>query len=168
MAILEVLEHPNPILKQKAVKVEAVNDDVRALLDDMLETMYASFGVGLAAPQIGVLKRIVVIDIAFEGQKPEPMFLINPEIIETSEETVICEEGCLSVPEQRADVERFDSVKVKYLDYNGKECELFADDFLAIAMQHELDHLDGVLYIDRLSRVKRNMLLKKLSNLRKG
>ena len=133
----------------------------------MLETMYAENGCGLAAPQVGLLQRMVVIDIAHEGEEPQPLFLINPEIIWKSDEKEVCEEGCLSLPEMRAEVERPASVRVKYMDYNGKECELLAEDFLAVAMQHELDHLDGILYIDHISRLKRQMLLKKLEKHRR-
>ena len=168
MAKLKVYEYPHPILKKKAEKVEKVDDELRKFLDDMLETMYESVGVGLAAPQVGVSKRIVVIDAAREDEEPAPMYFINPEIVWRSEEKEICEEGCLSVPEMRAEVERPASVKVQYLDYHGKECELLAENFLAVVVQHELDHLDGILYIDRISRLKRQMLLKKLENNRKA
>ncbi len=166
MAVLKVYEYPDPILKKKAVKVEKVDDELRRFMDDMLETMYSAVGVGLAAPQVGVSKRIVVIDISHEDEKIEPYYLVNPEIIWKSEEKVCGEEGCLSVPEQRAEVERFASVKLRYLDYNGQEHEELIEDFLAIVVQHELDHLDGILYIDRLSRLKRQMLLKKLQKMR--
>lgn len=167
MAKLKVYEYPHPILKQKAAKVGKVDDELRRFLDDMLETMYEAVGVGLAAPQVGVSKRVVVIDAEQEDdgaghRTGKPMYLINPEIIWRSEEKVCGEEGCLSVPDQRAEVERHAQVRVHYLDYEGKEQEILADDFLAIVIQHELDHLDGILYIDRISRLKRNMLLKKL------
>lgn len=164
---LKVYEYPDPVLKKKAVKVETVDDDLRRFLDDMLETMYESEGVGLAAPQVGVSKRIVVIDAAHDDEEAQPLYLVNPEIVWRSEEKKICEEGCLSVPEMRAEVERPDSVKITYLDYNGKECEMLAEDFLAVVVQHELDHLDGILYIDRISRLKRQMLVKKLEKNRK-
>lgn len=167
MAKLKLFEYPHPILKKKAEKVQKVDDELRKLLDDMLETMYASNGCGLAAPQIGVSKRIVVIDIAHEDEEPRPLYMVNPEIVWQSEEKEISEEGCLSVPGQRAEVERPAAVRIKYLDYDGKEQELEADDFLAVAAQHEIDHLDGVLYIDKLSRLKRQMLLKKLEKYRK-
>lgn len=167
MAVLKLYEYPHPILKKKAQKVEKVDDDMRKFLDDMLETMYADAGVGLAAPQVGVSQRVVVIDIAHDDEEPNPYYMVNPEIIWKSEEKVCGEEGCLSVPDQRAEVERFAAVKVKYLDYNGKEQELLVEGFLAIAVQHELDHLDGILYIDRISRLKRQMLLKKLDKMRK-
>ena len=169
MTVMKVYEYPHPILKEKAEKVAKVDNDLRRLLDDMLETMYSAGGVGLAAPQVGISQRIVVIDAERddEGNKPgRPLYLINPEIIEKSIEKVCGEEGCLSVPEQRAEVERFAWVKVRYLDYNGEPREMLADDFLAIVVQHELDHLDGILYIDRISRLKRSMLLKKLQKLR--
>ncbi len=167
MAKLKLYEYPHPILKKKAEKVQKVDDELRKLLDDMLETMYASNGCGLAAPQIGVSKRIVVIDIAHEDEEPRPLYMVNPEIVWQSEEKEISEEGCLSVPGQRAEVERPAAVRIKYLDYDGREQELEADDFLAVAAQHEIDHLDGVLYIDKLSRLKRQMLLKKLEKYRK-
>ena len=164
MAKLKLYEYPHPVLKQKAVKVETVDDELRRFLDDMLETMYEEDGVGLAAPQVGGSKRIVVIDV-HNGEEGEhsPLFLINPEIIEHTEEKMINEEGCLSVPDQRAEVERYAGVKVRYIDYHGKEQEVVGDGLLAICLQHELDHLDGVLYIDRLSRLKRQMLVKKLN-----
>lgn len=167
MTKLKVYEYPHPILKQKAEKVGYVDEQLRRLFDDMLETMYAENGCGLAAPQVGVSKRLVVVDIAHEGEEPAPLYLADPEIIWSSEETEVCEEGCLSVPEMRAEVERPASVKIRYLDYNGTECELLAEDFLAVAVQHELDHLDGILYIDKLSRLKRQMLLKKYNKLQK-
>ena len=167
MAKLKLYEYPHPVLKQKTEEVSVVDDEVRKLLDDMLETMYASNGCGLAAPQVGVLKRIVVIDIAHEGEEPAPLYMVNPKIVWKSEEKEICEEGCLSVPGQRAEVERPASVKIEYLDYDGNKCELLAEDFLAVAAQHELDHLDGILYIDHISRLKRQMLLKKLEKFRK-
>ena len=167
MAVLKLYEYPHPVLKKKAQKVDLVDDAMRKFLDDMLETMYADAGVGLAAPQVGVLQRVVVIDVAHEDEEPHQYYMVNPEIIWKSEEKVCGEEGCLSVPEQRAEVERFAAVKVKYLDYDGKEQELLAEGFLAIAVQHELDHLDGILYIDRISRLKRQMLLKKLEKMRK-
>ena len=167
MAILKVYEYPHPVLKIKCEKVEKVDEEIRQLLDDMLETMYDAVGVGLAAPQIGVSKRIMVIDESHDDEKKTPLFMINPEIIEKSQDCILGEEGCLSVPDMRADVERFAEIKVKYLDYHGEEKILNADDFLAIVIQHEIDHLDGLLYIDRISRLKRQMLLKKLEKARK-
>ena len=168
MAKLKIYEYPHPILKQKAERVAKVDGELRKFLDDMLETMYVADGVGLAAPQVGVSKRIVVIDVssAEEGAEKAPIFLVNPEIVWHSDEKGCHFEGCLSVPEQRAEVERYVQVRVHYLDYEGKEQEILADGLLAIALQHEIDHLDGILYIDRISRLKRQMLLKKLQKLR--
>lgn len=168
MTKLKLYEYPHPILKEKSLPVDKVDADIQKFLDDMLETMYECNGCGLAAPQVGVLKRVVVVDIAHEDEEPAPIYMVNPEIIWHSEEKKICEEGCLSLPQQRAEVERPAAVKVKYLDYNGKEQILEADDFLAVAVQHELDHLDGILYIDHISRLKRQMLLKKLEKQRKN
>lgn len=172
MAKLKVYEYPHPVLKKKAVKVEQdeFNAELKTLLGDMLETMYESAGVGLAAPQIGLSKRIVVIDVEQDdeqGQPGNPMYLVNPEIVWASEETMINFEGCLSVPEQRAEVERHAAVKVRYCDPEGQEKLIEADGFLAIALQHEIDHLDGILYIDRISRLKRQMLVKKLKKQQK-
>ena len=169
MAKLKIFEYPHPILKQKAERVAKVDDDLRKFLDDMLETMYVADGVGLAAPQVGVSKRIVVIDVSAREDEEvgnNPIFLVNPEIVWHSDEKGCQFEGCLSVPEQRAEVERYVQVRVHYLDYDGKEQEILADGLLAIALQHEIDHLDGILYIDRISRLKRQMLLKKLQKLR--
>ncbi|MBQ8785352.1 MAG: peptide deformylase [Alphaproteobacteria bacterium] len=168
MAKLKVYEYPHPVLKQKAEKVAKVDDEIRSFLDDMLETMYDAVGVGLAAPQVGVSKRIVVIDVAHpdEGEERNPIYLVNPEIIWHSDEESCQYEGCLSVPDQSAEVSRYKQVRVQYLDYNGKEAEIMAEGLLAIALQHEIDHLDGILYIDRISRLKRQMLLKKLQKMR--
>ena len=165
MAILKLHTYPDPILAEKCDKVEKVTDETRRILDDMLETMYADKGVGLAAPQVGIKKRIIVIDdkVGEDGQPgPHPLYFINPEIIEKSAETIFFNEGCLSVPGQCAEVERHARIKVKYLDYNGKEKILEAEDYLAVIIQHETDHLDGILYIDHLSRLKRNIIIKKL------
>lgn len=172
MAKLKVYEYPHPVLKKKAERVEKgeFNPELKKLLDDMLETMYESAGVGLAAPQIGLSKRIVVIDVEQDderGQPGNPIYLINPEIVWASEETMINFEGCLSVPEQRAEVERHEMVKVRYCDPEGQEKLIEAEGFLAIALQHEIDHLDGILYIDRISRLKRQMLVKKLKKQQK-
>jgi peptide deformylase len=166
MAKLKLYEYPHPILKEKALSVEKVDDELRSFLDDMLETMYAEHGVGLAAPQVGVLKRAIVIDVAREDKKAEPLFIVNPEIIWHSEEKMCNDEGCLSIPDQRAEVERFEKVGIKFFDYDGKEREILADGIFSIALQHEIDHLDGILYIDHLSRLKRRMLLKKLQKYR--
>ena len=165
MTVLTLHTYPDEILRQKCQKVTAVDDDLRRFLDDMLETMYVDKGCGLAAPQVGIAKRIIVLDPNPSDDDLNarcPMHLVNPEIIWHSEETVLFNEGCLSLPEQRAEVERFERVRVRYLDYNGKECEILADELLAIILQHEIDHLDGILYIDHISRLKRTRLLHKL------
>lgn len=171
MALLKLYTYPDKILSQKCEKVAEVTDDIRKLLDDMLETMYADKGVGLAAPQIGLAKRIIVVDdkVTEDGVRgPHPLYMVNPEIIKKSEEKIWFNEGCLSVPGQCAEVERHYAVTVRYLDYNGKEQTLEAEDYLAVILQHETDHLDGVLYIDRISRLKRNMILKKLKKQSEG
>lgn len=167
MAILKLYTYPDKVLSQKCEPVAEVTDEIRRFLDDMLETMYADKGVGLAAPQVGVTKRIIVIDdkVSEDGTPgPNPRFLVNPEIIRKSEDTIWFNEGCLSVPGQCAEVERHRAVTVRYLDYDGKEQTLDAEDYLAVILQHETDHLDGILYIDRISRLKRNMIIKKLKN----
>lgn len=167
MALLTILEVPNPLLKKKSEPVAQVDDDIRKLTDDMLETMYEAPGIGLAAPQVGVLKRIVVIDVSRENEPRRPYRMINPVIIDRSEERVMHDEGCLSVPEQYAEVERAKSVTVRYTDENGKERELHAEGLLAIAVQHELDHLDGKLFIDHLSKVKRDMIVRRVEKERR-
>ena len=162
MSVLKLYEYPDEVLRQKCDKITAVDDELRHFLDDMLETMYVDKGCGLAAPQVGCTKRIIVVDPNPSDEDlnaRRPMYLINPEIIWHSEETVFFNEGCLSLPDQRADVERFEKVRVRYIDYNGIEREILADDLLAIILQHEIDHLDGILYIDHLSRLKRTRLL---------
>ncbi|MBR6355603.1 MAG: peptide deformylase [Alphaproteobacteria bacterium] len=169
MSVLKLYEYPDEVLRQKCERVTKVDSELRKFLDDMLETMYVDKGCGLAAPQVGVTKRIIVLDSNPSDEDlsaRKPMHLINPEIIWHSEETVMFNEGCLSLPDQRADVERFEKVRVHYIDYNGNEQEILADDLLAIILQHEIDHLDGVLYIDHLSRLKRTRLLKKLEKFR--
>ncbi len=165
MARLEVLEVPHPILRSTASFVEVVTPEIQVLLDDMLETMYATNGVGLAGNQVGKLLRIVVIDCG--GENPDPIKLVNPEIIAHSETRVLHSEGCLSVPREYAEVERYESVTVRYLDENGKEKTRTADGLLAIAFQHEIDHLDGKLFIDYLTQFKRSRLLKHLEKRRK-
>ncbi|OSQ28181.1 peptide deformylase [Thalassospira sp. MCCC 1A03138] len=167
MALRDILIVPDPRLKQECEEVAEVNDEIRELLDDMLETMYAAPGIGLAAPQIGVMKRVVVMDVSDDKDKPQPLKLVNPEIIWESEDTSVYQEGCLSIPEQYADVERPAEVGLRYLDENGKEHEIEADGLLATCIQHELDHLDGILFTDYLSALKRNMILKKVQKLQK-
>jgi peptide deformylase len=162
MALREILVVPDPILKQVSKPVETVDDDLRALMDDMLETMYAAPGIGLAAIQIGVPKRVIVMDLAREGEPPAPRYFVNPEILWASEETAPYEEGCLSVPEIFDEVERPSQVKLRYMDYNGKVVEEDAEGLYAVCIQHEMDHLEGVLFIDYLSRLKREQAVKKV------
>ena len=158
----KIVIEPDPILRQKSENLEKVDDDLRRLLDDMLETMYSAPGIGLAAVQIGILKRLIVIDISKEKEKKNPLFLINPEIISKSKNTSIYEEGCLSLPGHFAEIERPAECQVKYIDYDGKKKEIKANGLLSTCIQHELDHLDGILFIDYLSKLKRDMILKKL------
>ncbi len=167
MALLPILTAPDPRLKQKAAAVAEVNDRLRQLLDDMLETMYAAPGIGLAAPQIGESIRAVVVDIGKTEEDRQPIRLINPEITWVSDHDSTYEEGCLSVPEHYASVVRPAEVKVAYQDETGQKREIQADGLLATVLQHELDHLDGVLFIDHLSSLKRNMILRKLLKTRK-
>ena len=169
MSVLKLYEYPDEVLRQKCEKVSKVDDELRRFLDDMLETMYVDKGCGLAAPQVGVTKRIIVLDDNPSDEDKSarrPMFLVNPEIIWRSDEMVLFNEGCLSLPDQRAEVERHEKVRVHFIDYNGAEQEILADDLLAIILQHEIDHLDGVLYIVHLSRLKRTRLLNKLKKYR--
>jgi len=158
----KILIEPDPILRKKSEALEKVDTDTQKLMDDMLETMYAAPGIGLAAIQIGILKRLVVIDISKEEEKKQPIFLVNPEIIYRSKETSVYEEGCLSLPGQFAEVERPSECTIKYIDYYGKEKELKADGLLATCIQHEIDHLNGILFIDYLSKLKKDMIIKKL------
>ena len=158
---MKILQLPNPLLRQKSVEITDVNDEIRETLNDMLETMYEARGVGLAAPQVGLLHRMVVIDIASKDEEPQPIKMVNPVIVWRSDETESGSEGCLSIPNQYAPVERNVAVKVEYLDEKGKKQILDAQGFLAVAVQHELDHLDGIIFIDHLSDLRRKMLLKR-------
>jgi peptide deformylase len=162
MALREILVVPDPVLKQVSAPVAAVDDDLRALMDDMLETMYAAPGIGLAAIQIGVPKRVIVMDIARQDEPKAPRYFVNPEILWASEETLPYEEGCLSVPEIYDEVERPAQVKLRYLNYQGETVEEDAEGLFAVCIQHEMDHLDGVLFIDHLSRLKREQAVKKV------
>lgn len=166
MALLEIIETPDPRLRVKSDPVDVVDDALRALMDDMLESMYAAPGIGLAAIQVGVPKRVLVIDLQKDGERA-PRHFINPVITATSQEVSVYQEGCLSVPEQYADVERPARITVEYLDYHGKPQREELDGLWATCLQHEMDHLDGVLFIDHLSRLKRSMLLRKLEKSRK-
>ena len=172
MAIRPIVEVPDPRLRQISSPVEEVTDEVRELVSDMFETMYDAPGIGLAAIQVGVPKRILVIDLQEpeeEGGEPvkDPRVFINPEILTTSDEEVPYTEGCLSVPDQYADVDRPDRIRARWLGLDGKVREEDIDGLLAVCLQHEMDHLNGVLFIDHLSRLKRDMILKKLAKLRK-
>lgn len=167
MAILPIIWAPDPVLRTKCKPVEAVDDEIRRLVDDMLATMYAAPGVGLAAPQVGVAKRVIVVDVAGKDEQPQPIALINPEIVWRSEETQVYEEGCLSLPEMYADVERPAHVKVRYLDRDGAGREIEGDGLLAVCLQHEIDHIDGVLFVDHISALKRNIIMKKMIKAKK-
>jgi peptide deformylase len=167
MALLPIIEAPDPRLKIKAKPVKQVDDQLRQLLDDMVETMHAAPGIGLAGPQVGADLRILVIDLARDGAPPAPMKFINPEIVWASEETRPWEEGCLSLPEQFAEVERPVEVKVRYLDETGKKQEVHARELLAVCLQHEMDHLEGILFVDHISALRRNMILRKMTKTKK-
>jgi peptide deformylase len=168
MALRQILTEPNKTLREKSLPVETVDNDLRKLMDDMLETMYAAPGIGLAAIQIGVPKRVIVLDIdQKEGQK-NPLFFINPEIVKKSQTNSIYEEGCLSVPGQFAEIERPENCHIKYIDYHGEAKEMEAKGMLATCIQHEIDHLEGVLFIDYLSNLKKSMIVKKLSKQKKS
>jgi len=162
MAIREILVVPHPVLKQVSEPVSEVTDETRALMDDMLETMYAAPGIGLAAIQVGVPKRIIVMDLAREGEEPQPRYFVNPEILWASEETAPYEEGCLSIPDIYDEVERPAQVKLRYVNYQGEQVEEDAEGLFAVCIQHEMDHLEGVLFIDHLSRLKREQAIKKV------
>ena len=162
MAIREILTVPDPVLKQKSEPVAQVDDDLRALMDDMLETMYAAPGIGLAAVQIGVPKQVIVMDLHREGEERHPRYFVNPQITWSSDETQPYEEGCLSVPDIYDEVERPARVKLRYLNYRGEQVEEEADGLFAVCIQHEMDHLKGVLFIDHLSRLKRDRAVAKV------
>ncbi len=162
MSQRNIVIEPDPILRKKSNILEKVDDELRILLDDMLETMYAAPGIGLAAVQIGILKRLIVIDISKDKEKKNPIFLINPEIISKSKNTSIYEEGCLSLPGHFAEIERPEECQIKYIDYDGKKKEMKANGLLSTCIQHEIDHLNGILFIDYLSKLKKDMIVKKL------
>jgi peptide deformylase len=167
MPIRPIITAPDPRLKVKARPVDKVDDDIRRLMDDMLSIMYAAPGIGLAAPQVGEAVRVVVLDVAGRDEEPQPMRLANPEIVWASEEVVACEEGCLSLPDHYADVERPARVRVRYLDYQNEIREIEADGTLATCLQHEMDHLEGVLFVDHISALKRGIILRKLKKQKK-
>ena len=167
MAIRPILTVPDPVLKQVSKPVEAVTDETRALMDDMLETMYAAPGIGLAAVQIGVPVRVIVMDLAKEGEPPAPRHFVNPEILDLEGDKQAYEEGCLSVPDFFDEVERPKRVRLRYLNYRGEQVEEWAEGMYAVCIQHEMDHLQGTLFIDHLSRLKRSYAINKVKKARK-
>ena len=168
MTLRQILIEPNKILREKSLAVEKVDEDLQKLMNDMLETMYAAPGIGLAAIQIGIPKRIIVLDISQKDGPKNPIYFVNPEIIEKSNVNLTYEEGCLSVPGQFAEIDRPDKCHVKYLDYYGEPKEIKAEGMLATCIQHEIDHLEGILFIDYLSKLKKSMIIKKLSKQKKA
>ena len=167
MAVLPIIVAPDPRLKIKAKPVEAVDDDVRQFMDDMLDTMYDANGIGLAAPQVGDNRRVIVVDVARVDEDPQPMAMANPQIVDIADDDRIHEEGCLSLPDHYAEVVRPDWIKIRYLDRDNEIRELQADGLLATCIQHEIDHLDGILFVDHVSSLKRNMILRKLMKAKK-
>ena len=167
MALREILTEPNEILRKKSLLVDQVDGDIQKLMDDMLETMYLAPGIGLAAIQVGVPKRVIVLDIARKDEPKNPLYFINPEIITKSKDSLAYEEGCLSVPGQFAEIARSSNCYIKYLDYYGQPQELKTEGLLATCIQHEIDHLEGILFIDYLSKLKKTMIVKKLSKEKK-
>ena len=163
MAVKPILTEPNKLLRQISKTVEKVTKEEQKLMDDMLDTMYAANGIGLAAIQIGVPKRIIVMDISKDSEKKKPTYFVNPTIKNKNLEKATYEEGCLSVPNQFAEIDRPSKCDVEYLDYNGEKQILYADGLLATCIQHEMDHLEGILFIDYLSKLKKSMIIKKLS-----
>ncbi|HCQ70931.1 MAG: peptide deformylase [Alphaproteobacteria bacterium] len=165
--LYDIINVPHPSLKAVANPIDSVTNDIRKQMDTMLATMYDAPGIGLAANQVDILNRVLVMDLAGTDEKKNPICMANPEIIYESEEMSVMEEGCLSIPHQAAEVERPAIVRVKYLDYNGNPAELEAEGLLSHCVQHEIDHLNGTLFIDYLSSLKRNMILKKVEKLKK-
>ena len=179
MALREILTEPNKLLREKSIAVKGVDEDLQKLMDDMLETMYAAPGIGLGAIQIGVPKRVIVLDIKWRDksestndekheERKNPMYFVNPVIIAKSTNNSTYEEGCLSVPGQFAEIDRPDRCHIKYLDYHGQSKEIKAEGMLATCIQHEIDHLEGILFIDYLSKLKKSMIVKKLSKQKKA
>lgn len=168
MALLPIIKLPDPILRQVSQPVERVDDDVRRLVADMLATMYDAPGVGLAAIQVAVPRRLLVLDVSAKDDEPEPIAMINPEILKLGDQLRLHEEGCLSIPDTHVDIERPGTLRVRYLDENGVSHELEADGLLATAIQHEIDHLDGRLIIDFLSKLRRDMVIRKFKKAAKG
>ena len=167
MAIKKILTVPDSVLRKKSLVVEKVDKEIKKLMDDMLQTMYKAPGIGLAAIQIGVPKRVVVIDISKDENKKNPIFFINPELTWQSKEKATYEEGCLSIPDQFANIDRPEKCNIKFLDYNGNPAEIKAEGLLATCIQHEIDHLNGILFIDYLSKLKKDSIVRKLSKNKK-
>jgi peptide deformylase len=163
MEHLDIIKLPDPVLRKKSAAVEQVDDDLRALLDAMMETMYEAPGIGLAGIQVGVPKRIITIDVTRDEGPNEPLYLINPEILALADDRSTYEEGCLSIPDYFAEIERPASVRLRYVDYDGKSREMQAEGMLATVIQHEIDHLDGVLFVDYLSKLKRDLVIRKFT-----
>ena len=163
----KILILPDPVLRKVSEPVKSINSEIKSLMDDMLDTMYAAPGIGLAAVQIGILKRVIVIDVSKNNEKKQPLFIVNPKITSKSKEFVSYEEGCLSIPNQFAEVRRPNSCKINFLDYNGKKQEIYAEGLLATCIQHEIDHLNGILFIDYLSKLKKDLILKKTQKQKK-
>ena len=166
--MLPIITAPDPRLKIKARPVLAVDATVRRLMDDMLETMYHAIGIGLAAPQIGVAQRVLVIDCARDGEPPQPMRIANPEILWRSDKLMVANEGCLSLPEHYAEVERPDAIGLRYVDHENEIREIEAKGLLATCLQHEIDHLDGMLFVDHISTLKRGIILRKLAKAKRS
>ena len=168
MAIRPIIVAPDPRLKKVCAAVARVDDELRRLMDDMLDTMYVAPGIGLAAPQVGVLKRVIVVDVSPKDEERRPYQMVNPELVSVSDEDAAYEEGCLSLPEHYSEVVRPAAIKVRYLDRDGESRTLEADGLLATCIQHEIDHLDGILFVDHISALKRNMILRKLLKAKKS
>jgi peptide deformylase len=168
MALLPIIIAPDPRLKLKAKPVAAVDAEIRRLMDDMAETMYAAPGIGLAAPQVGALVRVIVADAAREGEPKQLLRMANPEVVWRSEELAIYNEGCLSLPEHYADVERPAEARIRYLDHEGQAREIHAQGLLSTCLQHEIDHLEGVLFVDHITALKRNIILRKLQKAKRA
>ncbi len=167
MAIRDIITAPDPRLKQRCKPVDKVDAEIVQLMDDMLETMYLAPGVGLAAPQVGVTKRVIVVDVSKDEDNRNPHQMANPELVWTSDEMLDYEEGCLSLPDHYAEVTRPAKIRVRYLDRENEIRELEADGLLAVCIQHEMDHLEGVLFVDHISKIKRDLILRKLTKLKK-
>ena len=163
MAVRPIVTLPDSLLRQTSAPVGTVDGPVRAALDDMIETMYDAPGIGLAGVQVGLLQRLVVIDVARKEDGPQPLFLVDPQIVHASPSLMVYEEGCLSIPDYYEDVERPERIRVRFRDRDGAECEMEAEGLLAVAIQHEIDHLDGVLFIDHISRLKRDRVVKRFA-----